>query len=175
MISYEVDWENINSLHNWVEKLDLTCEPGWKVGMLGATVFIGWCVTLPWLPRLSDVYSRKYFFMGGMVVDLLLYIALFLTKSLDWMIVVTTCFGLVTTARCNIGFVYMMELLPRRLQSNYSAGYNIIEGSVLLLGTFYFWFVCKDWIYFTLVGFVAQIWSVIAIQFLPESPRLLIE
>lgn len=115
VISYEVDWDNINSLHNWVEKLDLTCEPGWKIGMLGSTVFIGWCATLPWLPRLSDVYSRKYIFMGGMFADLCLYIALFFTTSLDWMIVVTTCFGLVTTVRCNIGYVYMMELLPRRL------------------------------------------------------------
>ena len=31
------------------------------------------------------------------------------------------------------------------------------------------------WLYFSLIGFVLQIWNCISILFLPESPRLLIE
>lgn len=151
--SYQTDWDNIYSLHNWVEKLDLQCVPGWKLGMLGSTIFIGWCFTLPWLPRLSDMYSRKWFFVGGMLVDFALYTVLFFTSSIDWMIVVTTCFGMMTTVRINIAFVYMMELMPRRLQSNYCAAYNTIEGSILLLSTLYFWFVSNQWVYFSLFGY----------------------
>ena len=59
VISYDIDWNDIYSLHNWVEKLDLTCCPGWKIGMMGSVIFIGWFITLPWLPRLSDKYGRK--------------------------------------------------------------------------------------------------------------------
>ena len=116
-------------------------------------VFIGWVITLPIIPRISDIYSHKKIFIVGMWLDWLLFICLFLCKSLDFMIVVTFCFGLVTTIRVNVGFVYMMELMPKRLQGFYSAGYNTMEGSVLLLATIYFWFISTHWIYFSLFGF----------------------
>ena len=116
IISYEVDWDNIYSLHNWVEKLDLTCKPGWKIGMLGSAVFIGWFITLLFIPRLSDIYGRKKIFLIGMYGDWALYIAVFFVKSLDFMIFITFCFGLLTSIRCGVGYVYMMELMPKRLQ-----------------------------------------------------------
>ena len=175
VISYQVDWDNIYSIHNWVEKLDLWCCPGWKLGMLGSVVFIGWVLTLPWIPRLSDMYSRKKFFIFGMVVDWLMFVAMFLTRSINWMIVITFVFGLMTTFRVNIGFVYMMELMPKSKQTFYATFYNIVDGSNLLTGTIYFWFISKDWIYFTMIGFVLQTFNVIAVWFLPESPRLMIE
>ena len=103
------------SLHNWVEKLDLTCQPGWKIGMIGSAVFIGWFVTLLFVPRLSDVYGRKKIYLIGMYVDWILFIAIFFCKSLDGMIIITFVFGLMTTNRCGVGYVYMMELMPKRL------------------------------------------------------------
>ena len=45
IVSYEIDWEDSRSLHNWVEKLDLVCCPSWKVGMMGSMVFVGWVIT----------------------------------------------------------------------------------------------------------------------------------
>ena len=155
--------------------MDLTCCPGWKVGMLGSMVFVGWFVTLPWLPRISDMYSRKWVFTAGMIIDWFLFIVMFFTTRIEWMIVVTFVFGLATTIRVNVGFVYMMELMPKRNQSFYASTYNTFEGAILLLATLYFWFVSRHWIYFTLIGFGLSTWNVIAIQFVPESPRLLIE
>jgi len=175
VVSYEIDWSSIYSIHNWVEKLDLICCPGWKVGMMGSMVFVGWVVTLPWVPRLSDMYGRKMIFNIGMLIDLAMFIIMFFTTKIDSMIMVTFMFGLATTIRVNIGFVYMMELMPKRNQTFYGSAYNVLESSVLLLGTLYFWFVSKQWIYFTLFGFGLQIFSVITIQFLPESPRLMVE
>lgn len=112
---YEIDWDNIYSLHNWVQRLDLTCAPGWKIGLLGSMVFVGWVATLSFVPRLSDKYNRKKIFLIGMYGDWLLFIVMFLTKSLDMMIVVMLMFGFMTTIRVNVGYVYMMELMPKRL------------------------------------------------------------
>ena len=51
-----------------------------------------------------------------------------------------------------------------------------MEGSILMLATFYFWFVSNHWFYFSLIGFVLSTWNCISVTFfLPESPRLLIE
>lgn len=115
--SYSIDWTDIYSLHNWVEpdKLNLICEPGWKIGLMGSMVFVGWVITLPIIPRISDIYSRKKIFVLGMWLDWCLFICMFLCKSLDLMIVICFMFGLVTSLRCNVGFVYMMELMPKRL------------------------------------------------------------
>ena len=175
VVSYEIDWSNIYSLHNWVEKLDLICCPGWKVALMGSMVFFGWVVTLPWMPRLSDMYGRKMIFNIGMLTDLVMFVFMFYTTNINSMIMVSFVFGLATTIRLNIGFVYMMELMPKRNQTFYGSIYIVLEGLILLLGTLYFWFVSKQWIYFTLFGFFLQIFNVITIQFLPESPRLMVE
>ena len=175
--SYSIDWSDKYSLHNWVEpeKLNLICEPGWKIALMGSMVFVGWVITLPIIPRISDLYSRKKIFILGMWLDVALFIAIFLCKSLDLMIAITFMFGLATTIRVNVGFVYMMELMPKRLQGFYSSAYNTLEGSVLLLATLYFWFVSKHWFYFSLIGFSFAIYSGVSAFFVPESPRLLIE
>jgi MFS family permease len=175
VVSYEIDWSDPYSLHNWVEKLDLVCAPGWKLGMIGSVVFIGWVLTLAWVPRLSDMYGRKYIFMIGMLADLSMFICIFFTKSLNWMIVIFFVIGLATTSRVDIGFVYMMELVPKRNQIFYASLYNIFEGSILLIATVYFWVISKDWFWFVMIGFALQVFNFIAIQFLPESPRLLVE
>ena len=100
--------------------------------MLGSMVFVGWFITLPWIPRLSDMYGRKSVFLIGMIIDWLMFIVMFLTTSVNWMIVVMLVFGMATTIRINIGFVYMMELMPKRNQSFYSSAYNFFEATILL-------------------------------------------
>jgi len=110
-----------------------------------------------------------------MYADWVLFIAMFLCKSLDLMICITLLFGLFTTIRVNVGYVYMMELMPKRLQSNFSSAYNTLEGSILLIGTLYYWYISKHWMYYAMIGFALNTWCCIACLFLPESPRLLIE
>ena len=92
----------------------MTCVDNWKVGLIGASLFLGWSVTLLWLPSFSDRYGRKRFFWGAMVLDLFLYVGLFLTTDLIVMICIWFCFGLLTSIRTNVGYVYLMELLPRK-------------------------------------------------------------
>ena len=43
-----------------------------------------------------------------------------------------------------------------------------------MLGTLYFWKMNTPWIWFTLVGFVWNIISVIGMIWMPESPRYLV-
>ena len=77
---------------------------------MGSMVFVGNVITLPWLPRLSDMYSRKIFFQIGMLTNFVMFICMFFVTSVDWMIAITFVFGLVMTVRINISFIYMMEL-----------------------------------------------------------------
>ena len=121
VISYEIDWSNPYSLHNWVEKLDLVCSPEWKVGMIGSIYFVGLVFTLIWVPRLSDMYGRKFIFMVGMIADFAMFTCIFFISSLDGMIVVLFVVGMATALRTDVGFVYLMELVPKRNQVFYAS------------------------------------------------------
>ena len=82
--------------------------------MIGASLFLGWCVTLLWVPALADKNGRKKIFWFGMFCDLMLYTGLLITSSLGVMIALYFCFGMVCSIRIQIGYVYLMEMLPKK-------------------------------------------------------------
>ena len=108
-------------------------------------VFVGWCSTLPWVPRLADLYGRKKLYHLGMFLDLLILVAMFFNTSLDVMIFLGYLFGLVCTLRVNIGFVYMTEFMPKRYLAFYATMYNIFETLISLFAAIYYWLITKHW------------------------------
>ena len=118
----------------------MMCAPEWKVGLLGSSLFIGWCATLLWLPRLADVYGRKRLFCLGTFLDLVLYTALMLTRNLDVMIGIIFTVGLFTSLRVNVGFVLLTELMPKSKQTFVGTAWGVLESSIVLCSTFYFLF-----------------------------------
>jgi len=67
--------------------------------MIGATFFLGWCVTLLWLPGMADKKGRRKIFWLGMLIDLLLYTGLMITTSYGVMIFLYLCFGMICAIR----------------------------------------------------------------------------
>lgn len=110
--------------------------------------------------------------MGG---DLLLYTSIYFITSLDVMIAVVFMFGLLTTHRVNIGFVYITEFTTRPGVTLFSTIYNLLEALIGLEIAIYFLAIGNNWVYLSFVGYVLQVFSFITVLFLPESPRLLVE
>jgi len=63
-----IDASNPYSLHNWVDQLDLTCAGHSSIGLLGTMVYMGWMMGSMLIPRLSDIYGRKKFFLGFQIL-----------------------------------------------------------------------------------------------------------
>jgi len=63
-----VDQSSPHSLTNWVEQMDLTCVGHSSIGLLGTMLFLGWMTSSMIVPRLSDIYGRKRFFLGFQVL-----------------------------------------------------------------------------------------------------------
>ena len=143
-----------DSLNNWQSKLHMTCEPPWKTNALAITFFLGWSCTLLWLPRLSDTNGRWLIFTVAMAVDTVLYTVLIWTNNLNVMIILMFLFGLISSARLNVGFVYMMELMPRSKHTLVGTCWCIAEGCIYLAATIYFNKVSKDSLNFMMVGYV---------------------
>ena len=112
IISSEIDFTSPKSLHNWWERLDLACEPQWHVGMIGMMFFLGWVFTLPWVPRLADKYGRKYVYLVGMTLNIFVMVGIMFVRSIDTLILLSFLNGCCNSFRVQIGFIFMMEMMP---------------------------------------------------------------
>ena len=59
-VTATVNWDADKSLHNWVEQIDLTCVSSEKIGYIGSIYFVGIVISSLTLPRISDLYGRKW-------------------------------------------------------------------------------------------------------------------
>lgn len=57
--SWKIDYDNDTSLHNWVDKLDLTCTSKNLIGSIGSSYFIGFAISSVVTPIISDRIGRK--------------------------------------------------------------------------------------------------------------------
>ena len=84
-------------------------------------------------------------------------------------------FGAASSIRINIGYIYLMEVLPKKAQTPVTSGWNVQEAAIYVAATIYFWKISKHWQYFLLIGWIFNVISVVLLFFMPESPRWLIQ
>ena len=136
---------------------------------------MGWAATLLWLPRFGDLYGRKHIFTAGATLDFILYSFLMVTESLNTTVVLSGLFGMLASVRVSVGFIYLMELMPKSSRTTVGSVSNICGGCIYPLATLYFWFVSKNWLYFVANGYFLCLFSACSALLLPESPYFLIE
>jgi len=124
------------------------------VGFLGSVYFIGYLLTLLWVPRYADRIGRKVMFTWGMVVMVILYTVLMFTRHFYVMLFTIFLFGCMASVRQIIGWVYFMELLPKQNQTSSAVIFTIIDGTTYLLVTIYFWLISKQWVYIISFGYL---------------------
>ena len=76
--------------------------------------------------------------------------------------------------RINVGYVYLMELMPVKVQTTVTSLWSAMETTIYIIATIYYWKISKHWIWFSLVGFVWNIISATLTFWVPESPRFLL-
>ena len=69
------------------------------------------------------------------------------------MIFIFFVFGMASSLRGNIGYIYLMELMPKSKQTLVGTCYAVGEAMVYFIGTIYFWKISKDWYYLTMIGY----------------------
>ncbi len=111
-VSHRVDWSDDTSLHNWVEDLNLTCTPGFEIGLIGASMFAGWALAATFLPRLADVYGRKPVYLGSIGAHCIIYLSIIASKSLTLTTALMFLLGMVSVGRAAVGYLYLTELVP---------------------------------------------------------------
>ena len=116
MVAWEIDWESERSLHNWYEKLDLFCAPKWKTAAIMSSFFAGWTLTLPFLPRWGDLWGRRPVWRLAVAVQFTVMLAILFTRRVEVMICCMFVLGCMSSIRVCVGYNYLIEFMPHRLQ-----------------------------------------------------------
>ena len=130
------------------------CKPGWQTGSLGSVYFIGFVLTLLWLPRFGDIYGRIMPLKYEVIVQSILFTVLMFTKNFYVMLATIFFFGLFSSIRLIIGFVYYLELMPENTWTALASAYSIIDGLTYMIILVYFWVISTHWVYLISVAYV---------------------
>ena len=101
--------------------------------------FVGWCISILWLPLLSDYFGRRRFLKIGNFLNLVFYTILVANQSVTITIVTIFFCGTMAAFRLTIGLPYLMELLPKEKRSLAFTLCAICDVSIYLFSTIYFW------------------------------------
>jgi len=82
------------------------------VGLIGSFYFLGGTIALFFVPRLGDIYGRKYIFFGCMVLQAVVYIWFLFATSIYGAITGMFISGISSVGRSSVGFVLLLEYLP---------------------------------------------------------------
>ena len=172
-MAWRIDYSCNTCLHNWVERLSLTCEPKWKIGWIGSSLWLGWVFTLLFIPRLADKYGRHWIYTIGMLLLLPVFITTMCSHSIDLTIVCILLQGMLSTVRVSIGFVYMMEFVTKQRQTAMCTVFSMQPPIITLLATLYFSTISKHWFWFVFIGLLSLVMCCIFSFYIPESPKYL--
>ena len=74
-IIWQIATEDHVTLDNWMKQYHMYCLDPQLISFIGTFFFIGFAVTSPVIPPLSDKYGRKWFFFWSMVLNCLCMLA----------------------------------------------------------------------------------------------------
>ena len=78
-----------------------------------APIFLGWAIASIVLPRISDIYGRKYLFLGLMVLNFVVGVVLLFSRSIWLTMGMQFLVGWVAVGRWTIGYIMLQEFVPQ--------------------------------------------------------------
>ena len=92
-----------------------------------------------------------------MVLQVIFYTAIMFTRNYYVMLISIFIFGTLISFRNSIGFIYFLELVPKKNRAAAGTAYCVIDGLVYPFLVIYFWKISKDWFWLLLIGYAFQI------------------
>ena len=143
-VDVRVDSGDSHTFNNWVDQLDLTCVDHSSIGLLGTMLFLGWMTSSMIVPRLSDIYGRKRFFLGFQVLQVCAIIALYMSSSVAQALAFLFVLGFSGVGRSPIVYIYLMEMLTPDYQKIVGPIFASSVALCLAFGTFVLQVLTKD-------------------------------
>ena len=146
--NWKIDYNSPNTFRNWVDQkdLNLTCVSSGIIGLTGTAYFAGFMISSVMVPRLSDTkFGRKRPYIISLLVQLILSIMMFLSKSIYFNIVWFLGIGLCAGGRVVVGLSYMNEFVPERYHNVTTTIMAQGDVCVMIYQAFFYLYVL-DWV-----------------------------
>jgi len=154
--------------------MDLECVNKAQIGLVGSLAFFGWLAASFFLPSWSDIYGRKWPYIGSMVVQLLAIGGLLLSHSIVLTTALMFVVGMCSVGRWTVAYIYLLEMLTTPKQKALGPFVNASAGLGLISSTFYLTTISKNTMPYEFSIFILNLVSVVCgFFYLPESPRYL--
>jgi MFS family permease len=172
---FQIDWDQEDSLHNWMTKLDIICEEPYKVGLIGSFSFVGFSLGSLFISRLSDKYGRRSMLLGvNMIIIILLFLCIIATSLLQVYCLILVM-GLTYNCRANTAYIFATEFIHKKNHMTFAIWIFILFGTIQFLTGFYFLHF-KDQTTFVFIIIVVltlcNVWVAVVAK---ESPHFLLE
>lgn len=167
--------EPTTNIYNWYTKLGLVCsdKPGFEMGMIAFSALIGISLACLVIPRLGDLYGRKPLYVFAIALQIPVYIAFCLFKTMIPMYITAFFLGPCVTGRMACGFLLLMELCPKKYQSWVGASLMVAEGSTQIIWTIYFVWISHNSFFFVYGTIILNGVALFGCIWITESPRFL--
>ncbi len=160
-----------NDIVNLTRVAGLECISDTKMGLIGSCYFIGFLVGAFFIPRMADVWGRRWVIIGGIFVNLLAILLFMLARSIELVYVSMVALGLQAPSTMQVGFVMITEIVATKYRAFYSTLILSINACLNLFIPGYYYFA-KDYLYlmYANVGLSAIVF-LFSLCFIAESPR----
>lgn len=115
IVTWRIDYTNNLSLRNWFQQYNLMCEPISKTSLIGSFFFVGTFTGSFILPPLADVKGRKPMFLIGLGLYIFNAFGFLFGTNLYLLYFLMFMGGFCETGRYYVAYVYVVEILPKRL------------------------------------------------------------
>ena len=143
------------------------------MGLLGTMYFAGWAIACIVVPRMGDIYGRKWPFLISSFASVVFFLAAMLSQSLNLSIVIFFFFGMCCPGKAGISYVYLLEFIPKKYQTYVGTVTLFADGSTMIILSIYFRFISKHWLYFEIYAITATALCTFLCLVIPESPKFL--
>ena len=168
-----IDADSVYTLDNWVGRLDLFSKSTFQIGLIGSVYLLGWALGCLFVPRMGDIYGRRWPYLISMGISLLVYLALILSTNINLTTVMFLLLGLTTPAKSNVCYIYLLEFIPKKWQTAVGTALLFGDGSTMIFLSLYFRFISKDWLWFQVFALSLTAAAFLVTLFAPESPKYL--
>lgn len=143
--------------------------------MIGSSFLMGTFAGAFVIPRMADIYGRRPMYIFGLIKFIASCVGLILSTDIRAMYVFLFLGGLSEAGRCYVGYVYAIEIVPKRMQSLAGLVYWLGPAAGKIFVCLYFMLSKqKDWMIMPLIAITISVISLLlTVVFLPESPRFL--
>ena len=141
--------------------------------MLGSIYFAGYSIACFIIPRIADIYGRKYIVVVSLWIQLIIIIGITVSKNFFLTLGFMFFFGTVSVGRSTVNYLYLLELVPKERKVFIGTLINAINECTYIFSSLYFKYVSKEIIWIMILAIIVNLICGIGLIFLPESPEFL--